>query len=162
MTYPWSRPVYSILLGLQLIMVSPLLNAQDIVKNKSYDLWVSQSFSTPPYAPFHDCLRFPPQQACLDLCGDCGNVVETRLGLSLTLWSATVPCGGLNLQFVGTSVDGNLFPGGAGADVLGGIVRGATELTTFGAEGIANPTCTVGTAAGRGISNPYSKAAAGK
>jgi hypothetical protein len=131
------------------------------VKNKAYDFWVSQSFAFPPYPPFHDCIRFPVNQVCLDGCGDCGAFSETKLGnSSLTLWRGTVPCGGLNLVFTGTSFDGNLLPTSLGADVLGGIGIGTKESTTFAVHGVANPTCSISGSTTNTNINPYSVAAA--
>ena len=127
-------------------LLTQSVGAQDasIVSGRDYDVWVSQSFGAPPFPPFHDCARFQGGQMCLDLCGDCGPILfEAPLfggGFGMTFWGAFVPCNGLNLTFIGTSLDGAGF---GAANVMGGFGLGAAELATFGTQGVENPACTV-------------------
>jgi hypothetical protein len=128
-------------------------NEADRVAGKTYDLRVSRGFDPQPFEPFHDCLRFTKTTITTDVCGDTGPLSEIRLG-SVTLWQGTVPCGGLNLRFTGTSKDGPEIP------VLGGVVVGISEKTNFGIEGVENASCSLSSvpssAPSRG-GNPYAK-----
>jgi len=158
------RLLLSLPLAACILILAASASAQDTVKNKTYDVWVSQSFATPPYAPFQDCLYFPPGQVCLAQCGDCGTVAEAKIGaFGLSFWTGTVPCGGLNLQLVGTSVDGNLLAGQSGADVAAASIVGTAQGTTFGLQGVADPLCLVaGSGAKSPARNPYDKGSAVK
>jgi hypothetical protein len=122
------------------------------VKGKTYDLWVSQSFAGPPYDPFHDCAIFTASTMSLAQCADAGPLTDVPLfGTPIfSLWLGTVPCGGLDLFFMGTSFDGSAI---GAVDVMGGFGWGITESTTFGAEGVANPGCVLVQTDGV---NPYS------
>lgn len=114
------------------------------VKNKAYDVWVSPNFASPPYQPFHDCFRFSGRQLCIEGCGDeCGPISEVPL---LGVWQARVSCGGLNLVFIGTSLDG------PATKVIGGSAAGSTESTNFGFEGVVNPSCSSRSRASAGSS----------
>jgi len=119
------------------------------VINKTYDLWVSQSFADRPFQPFHDCATFTKTQMCLPQCGDCGPLSEVQLGPN-SIWKGEVPCGGLNLVFTGTSRNG---PATA---VIGASVVGNTEATNFAAEGIRDQSCSLGFATTNG-KHLYSK-----
>lgn len=134
--------------GLGLSLAAPT-TAQDVspsrVKGRTYDVWVSQGFATPPFAPFHDCASFTDTQMCIMGCGDCGTLTES--GTSPSFWVGRVPCGGLNLVFIGTSFDGFGTP--SSKPVIGASGVGTTERTTFGLEGVENPSCTLAAGAAR-------------
>jgi hypothetical protein len=116
------------------------------VKNRTYDVWVSPSFISPPFVPFHDCFRFTASTLCIDQCGGCGPLFEVpRLGI----WQARVSCGGLNLVFIGTSLSG------PAKEVLGGSGIGRAEGTNFGVEGVENADCSLSPANLTGAT-PYS------
>jgi hypothetical protein len=110
------------------------------VTNKTYDVWVSQSFATPPFTPFHDCATFTKTKMCLAQCGDCGPLSEVQIGTT-SIWKGTVPCGGLNLVFTGTSISGPQ------ANVIGASSVGGSEGTNFGLEGVQNQSCSLAAAA---------------
>jgi hypothetical protein len=123
------------------------------VQGRTFDIWVSPSFAPPPHQPFFDCMRFNQTEACLDACGDCGPFTESRLKRGqYTLWVARIPCGGLDLEFVGTSANGL---GPQPVPVLGASVLGFAQNTSFGTEGVENPTCSLETM--RSAANPYAK-----
>jgi hypothetical protein len=121
--------------------------ARASVKDQTYDVWVSASFDSPPFPPFHDCFRFTNRRLCIDACGDCGSLSEVPL---LGIWQARVSCGGLNLVFVGTSMDGPDTP------VIGGTAVGREQKTNFAIAGVANASCSPDAAVSRGTP-PYSK-----
>jgi hypothetical protein len=107
---------------------------------KTYDVWISQSFASPPYAPFHDCLTLTQDSITLASCSAGGpavvgpDVVAPLIGI--------IPvCGGspLNLLFLGNTLDGTDI--GFQADTIGGVIAGIDQLTTFGFEGIRNDGC---------------------
>ena len=125
------------------------------VAGKVYDLYVSQSFAPPPFLPFHDCARFTDRRMCLDACGDCGTLTVFPMAGNPTgaVWIGRVPCGGINLIFFGTSLDGARLPGPMGGNVLGASAIGTAEGTTFGAQGVQNDACTISP----GKLNPYRK-----
>jgi hypothetical protein len=127
------------------------------VKGKVYDVWVSQSFAPPPREPFHDCARFTETQMCLDQCGDCGVLQEYPVfgTPQFTFWIGRVPCGDLNLVFVGTSHDGLPGPGGMPVPVMGASAVGTTQGSSFGVEGTANMSCAVNPTSR--TSKPYSR-----
>jgi hypothetical protein len=106
------------------------------VMNKTYDLWVSQGFASPPFQPFHDCATFTKTKMCLAQCGDCGALSEVQLG-PVSIWKGEVPCGGLNLVFTGTSRNGPEVP------VIGASAVGNTQRTNFGAEGVRDQSCSL-------------------
>ena len=113
------------------------------VKNKTYSVWVSQSFASRPFEPFNDCFRFTDQQLCIAGCGgECGPLSEVPL---LGIWQAKVSCGGLNLVFIGAALTG------PDKSVLGGSAVGRTQHTNFGVEGFLDSSCG---AARKGVS-PY-------
>lgn len=135
------------------IVTSVIANAHDVnsVKNKTYSVWVSQSFSTSPFEPFHECFRFTHTQLCVLGCGgSCGPLSEIP---SAGLWEASVPCQGLNLKFKGTSYNG------PDTSVIGASVIGYTEQTNFAAEGIKDHSCyqTNTRASERASKSPYAK-----
>ena len=136
----------ALLVGAPLIAQAP--EAPSTVANRTYDLWVSQGFASPPFVPFHDCASFTKTQMCLAACGDCGALSEVQFG-SASIWQGTVPCGGLNLLFSGTSKNG------PEAAVIGASVTGRTEGTNFGAEGIQDKSCSL--AANATEKSPYAK-----
>jgi hypothetical protein len=108
--------------------------------SKTYEVWISQSFAAPPYAPFHDCLTLTQNSISLLSCSAGGPaVVEPDVVGSLV---GIIPvCGGspLNLLFLGNALDGTDI--GFQADTIGGIIAGIDQLTTFGFEGIRNDGC---------------------
>lgn len=106
------------------------------VANKTYDLWVSQGFASPPFVPFHDCAFFTKTQMCSALCGDCGPFSEVQFG-STSIWQGRVPCDGVDLVFTGTSKNG------PEANVVGASVTGTTQGTNFGAEGVQDQSCSL-------------------
>lgn len=110
-------------------------------EGKAYDFWVSRSFGVSPYEPFHDCARFSDTQMYLDNCGDAGPLTTVPLNPFMRLWIGSVPCGGLNLTWIGTMVDGSILP--EGLDVVIGNGLGQTEQTSFSGEGLHNPDCSV-------------------
>ncbi len=118
------------------------------VMNKTYDVWVSQGFGTPPFTPFHDCATFTKTKMCLAQCGDCGGLSEVQIGAT-SIWKGQVPCGGLNLVFTGTSLNGPQAP------VIGAAAVGNLEGTNFGLEGVQNQSCSLAAAAAG--KSPYAK-----
>lgn len=118
------------------------------VTNKTYDVWVSQSFASAPFTPFHDCATFTKTKMCLAQCGDCGALSEVQIGAT-SIWKGSVPCAGLNLVFTGTSISGPQ------ANVIGASSVGTLEGTNFGLEGVQNQSCSLAAAAtGK---SPYAK-----
>lgn len=117
-------------------------SAPKIVKGKVYTVSVQTSFGT----TFTDCFRFSDAALFIDGCGDSGPVGEVEVSAlsGLTGWRAKVPCGGLNLVWVGTSVDGAPLP--EGADMLGAIAVGMSQGTSFAVNGLGNPGCTASAA----------------
>ena len=111
--------------------------AADAVANKVYAVNVLTSFGT----SFTDCFRFTDTTFSIDGCGDSGPFKEIPIsGLSgVTGWGATISCGGLNLVWMGTSVDG--APLIQGADVVGSTAIGKTQGTTFSVNGLGTDTC---------------------
>ena len=112
-------------------------SAPKMVKGKTYSVNVLTSFGT----TFTDCFRFSDTTLFIDGCGDSGPVGEVPLSSlsGLTGWRASVPCGGLSLVWVGTSVDGAPLP--QGADMIGSIAVGMSEGTSFTINGIGNASC---------------------
>lgn len=108
-----------------------------VVKGKTYSVNVVTSFGT----TFTDCFRFSDTTLYIDGCGDSGPVGEIAISQlsGLTGWRASVPCGGLNLVWVGTSVDGAPLP--QGADVAGAVAVGMSQGTSFSINAIGNPSC---------------------
>ena len=108
-----------------------------MVRGKTYSVNVLTSFGT----TFTDCFRFSETTLYIDGCGDSGPVGEVALSQlsGLTGWRASVPCGGLNLVWIGTSVDGAPLP--QGADVVGATAVGLSEGTSFSVNGIGNTSC---------------------
>ena len=119
----------------------------ETVAGKTYDVWVSQGFASPPFTPFHDCYRFTKNTITTDACGGSGPLTEIHFGL-YTIWSASLSCGGVNLNFNGTSIDSPEIP------VMGGSLVGVAEATNFGFEGVENSSCSLTAPQGQ---NPYSK-----
>ncbi|RMF84218.1 MAG: hypothetical protein D6736_19730 [Nitrospinota bacterium] len=138
----------SFLTFLTLLTVSLFLVGAEPVKagvaGKVYDVWVSQSFTSPPHDPFFDCARFGRNTMSLDKCGDSGPLTEIPINALLSLWIGRVPCGGLNLVFIGTAIERANLP--SGANVIGASGLGQTEGTNFGLEGVENPDCRLPTA----------------
>jgi len=142
-----------------LIFLASPLSADGVqtVANKKYDVWVSQSFVPAPFSPFHDCFTFTTNTLTVDACASSGPMTEVPIFgvLGMTLWIAgPIPCGGLNLHFSGTSLNGSGLP--EGKDTLGAVGLGRTEGTTFGVEGIQNPSCSIATPTIQ-RPNPYKK-----
>ena len=139
-------------LATALVTASPVPST---AANKTYDLWVVANFNEPGTVPFHDCARFTANQMCLEQCGNaCGVLREKPLvpGQSGTFWLGTVPCNGLSLQFVGTTLDGI-----NGVGTLGGSGHSTgSEANNYGVSGAQNAACTLAPAtSGR---NPYKRA----
>lgn len=114
------------------------------VAEKVYTIYV---FQDPDQLPFQDCARFSENTMTLDLCGDAGGMIEYPLPfepppVKATQWIGFVPCDGLNLVFIGNSIDGSTF---GAADALGGYIvrRTDPEVDTFGFAGLQDPDCTV-------------------
>jgi len=143
----------AVVLGMVSLFVMPGLSQApsmaSSVMNKTYSLWVSQSFAAPPYPPFQDCARFSKTQMCLAQCGDCGPLSEVQLG-DVSIWTAKIPCGGLNLLFQGVSRNGPQLP------AVGATVVGLTQQSNFGAEGLQDQSCSIGPSRVAG-GTPYSK-----
>ena len=109
----------------------------------TYDTWTSRSVDAPPHDPIHDCVRLGEKTISTELCGDSGPLLTFPL-LSVPevdLWIGQVPCQGQNLVFVGTSLEGEIFP--LGGNIIGASVLGLTQGTTLGLEGVHNPDCSV-------------------
>lgn len=108
-----------------------------IVRGKTYSVNVITSFGT----TFTDCFRFSATTLFIDGCGDSGPVGEVALSAlsGLTGFRASVPCGGLNLVWIGTSVDGAPLP--QGADVVAATAVGLSQGTSFSINGIGNASC---------------------
>jgi hypothetical protein len=73
------------------------------VKGKTYDVWVSPSFNSPPFQPFHDCARFTANTITIDGCPapNTGPLAEVNLsGPVITMWVGLVPCGDLNIYWL--------------------------------------------------------------
>jgi hypothetical protein len=136
----------TLLIGGPVIAQAPVVSST--VANKTYDLWVSQGFASPPFVPFHDCVSFTKTKMCSAVCGDCGPLSEVKFE-SATLWQGKVPCGGLNLVFTGTSENG------PEANVIGASVTGTAEGTNFGTEGVRDQSCSIGLS--KTTKNPYLK-----
>ena len=112
----------------------------NVVAGRTFSVWVSPSFGVSPYAPFQDCARFSANQMCLDGCGDCGALVEAPLVPPLiNLWVGQVPCGTLNLVWVGTSIDLAAAPDGANVMSASGL--SATSAISYAMEGVEDPNC---------------------
>lgn len=139
--------VAAVIFALPLTAAAPMTPASSVM-NKTYDLWVSQGFATPPFQPFHDCATFTKNKMCLAQCGDCGGLSEVQLG-SVSIWKGEVPCAGLNLVFTGTSTSGPQVP------VIGASAIGLAEATNFGAEGVQNQSCSLSAASA--ASAPYKR-----
>ena len=121
------------------------------VTNKVYDAWVVTSFNPAGTAAFHDCARFTANTMCLDQCGDCGELVEAPLGggATGTIWHGKVPCSGLNLEFLGTAVDGV-----SGVGTMGASGIGHSQANNFGLTGSQNSACALAPTA-NSVKNPY-------
>jgi hypothetical protein len=123
------------------------------VTNKVYDAWVVTSFNPADTAPFHDCARFTANTMCLDQCGDCGALTEAPLGggATGTIWHGKVPCAGLNLEFLGTAVDGI-----SGIGTMGASGIGHSQSSNFGLTGAQNSACALAVPA-NSAKNPYNR-----
>ncbi len=128
---------------LVLTLCAPALAADSSpskVKGKVFAVMVQPSFGGG--TTFADCFRFTDTTMAIDGCGDSGPLVEVPLlGTTpfISLWIGSVPCSGLNLVFIGTSVDGSKLP--IGLDQLGGSAIGKAEGSTFSALGTAVASC---------------------
>jgi hypothetical protein len=116
--------------------------ADAAVAGKTYNLWVSVgSGQSPP--PLHTCARFTTTTIQVDACGpQAGAIVEqsfTNPPNAGTLWSGVVPCGGLDLFFLGFALDGLTL--GYQANVLGGVASSGPGRLSVGVEGAENPSC---------------------
>jgi len=146
---------FSVLLGIAAILLvvpggaQAPTNVNPLIVNKTFDLWVSQGFASPPFTPFEDCATFTKTQMCLARCGDCGSFSEVQMG-AITIWKGQVPCGGLDLRFVGTARNLPEIP------VIGAAVVGELEHTNFGAEGVQDQSC-LGSASPKRGNTPYAK-----
>jgi hypothetical protein len=140
-------------LATALVTAVPASALPHTVVNKVYDAWIVTSFNPPGTVPFHDCARFTAHTMCLDQCGDCGTLVEAPLGggATGTMWHGKVPCSGLNLEFLGTAVDGV-----AGISTLGASGIGHSQGTNFGLTGAQNLACTL-PAQANPAKNPYDR-----
>lgn len=124
--------------ALALTVASPMFGAS--VDGKAYQVNVISSFGT----SFTDCFRFSSGNVFeIDGCADSGPYGEApALGTTFfTGWAGSVPCGGLNLQWVGSAVFGANFPAGGGADLISATAVGESEGTTFAVNGFAVNTC---------------------
>ena len=141
-------------LATALVTAVPASGIPNTVSGKVYDVWVVTSFNPPGTPPFHDCARFTATAMCLDQCGDCGKLVEAPMqgGTTGTIWHGKVPCGGLDLGFIGTSFDGFQGIGTMGAE---GIGHG--QGTNFGMTGAQNSSCSLAAPANPSR-NPYTRA----
>lgn len=139
-----------------MLLVTPLsADEAQTVANKTYDFWVSPSADSPPFPAFHDCATFTTTTMSTAICGGGGTLSEFPiLGIpTMTLWIGRVPCGGLNLTFIGTSIDGTAI--GFTGNVMSASGLGITEKTTYGVHGVENSSCTVAPG-GKGSASPYS------
>ena len=121
----------------------------------TYDTWLSHSLESSSVDPTHDCVRLTEDTISTDLCGDSGPLFTFPV-LAVTdvdLWIGQVPCQGQNLFFVGTSLDGELFP--LGKKAIGASILGLTQGTTLGLEGLHNPDCST---SALNEDNPYATA----
>jgi hypothetical protein len=112
------------------------------VAGKSYTIWVSASFTGPPFTPFQECARFTATELTIAGCGtgpyaEVGGVVP---GLD-PQFVALVDCGFSQFLWLGKSVDGAAF--GFGGNTMGANVLGLAELSAFGAEGLEDRSCLV-------------------
>jgi hypothetical protein len=107
---------------------------------KTYDTWISKSFSIPPYIPAHDCLT---------IAADWTKIRSTECGISeaagfksvvLGDFVAQIECGGQNLLWLGKELNGAAI--GLQADTVGGVIVDIDALTTFSFSGIENQDCT--------------------
>jgi hypothetical protein len=116
--------------------------AHAAVAGKTYDLWVSVGPGQSP-PPLHTCARFTTTTLQVDVCGpQAGTIVEqsfTNPPNVGTLWSGEVPCGGLNLFFLGFALDGLTL--GYQANVLSAVASSGPGHLAVGVEGVENPTC---------------------
>jgi len=111
------------------------------VAGKTYDLWCSIGPGQSP--PLHTCVRFTTTTIQVDACGlQAGAIIEESYidppGTG-TLWSGEVPCGGVNLFFLGFALDGLTL--GSQANVLSAVVSSERGRLTAGVEGVENPAC---------------------
>lgn len=113
--------------------------AHAAVAGKTYDLWMSfaPGLSTPPQ---HTCVRFTATTIQVDACGaGAGLLSETSVGPVSTTWNGQVPCGGLNVTFFGSAIDGLLV--GLQVNVLAALVISEPGRLAIGMEGVENPAC---------------------
>ena len=112
------------------------------VAGKTYDLWFSVGPGQSP-PPLHTCVRFTTTTIRVDACGpQAGAMVEqsfTNPANAGTLWSGEVPCGGMDLFFLGFALDGLTL--GYQANVLGGVASSGPGRLSVGVEGVENPSC---------------------
>jgi len=145
-----------LVLAASMLLVTPLrADETHTVANKTFDFWVSRSTDSPPFPAFHDCATFTAATMSTAICGGGGTLNEyPLLGIAgMTLWIGKVPCGGLNLTFIGTSIDGTAI--GFAGNVMSASGLGITQKITYGVHGVQNSSCTVAPGA-VGSSNPYS------
>ncbi len=116
--------------------------ADAAVAGKTYDLWVSLGPGQSP-PPLHTCARFTTTTIQVDACGpQAGAMVEqsyTNPPNAGTLWIGEVPCGGLDLSFLGFALDGLTL--GYQANVLSAVASSGQGNLTVGVEGVENPFC---------------------
>lgn len=144
-----------VVLATALVTAVPASSLPNTVASKTFDFWVVAWFNAPGTPPFHDCARFTANTMSLDGCGSGhGTLRESPLvqGQSGTFWVGTVPCEGLNLQFIGTSVDG-----AHGVSTVGGMGYSTSmQNNNYGVTGGENSACSL--AASSQPKNPYRKA----
>jgi hypothetical protein len=116
--------------------------ADAAVAGKTYDLWVSVGPGQSP-PPLHTCARFTTTTIQVDVCGaQAGAMVEqsyTNPPDTGTFWVGEVPCGGLDLSFLGLAYDGLTL--GYQANVLSAVASSGQGHLTAGVEGVENPAC---------------------
>ena len=125
-------------------LVSGLLGPRGIALDltvTTYDAWTSRSVDFPPHEPIHNCVRLTDNTISTDVCGDSGPLFKFPVLAvpGVDLWIGQVPCQGQNLFFVGTSLDGELFP--LGKKAIGASIIGLSQGTTLGLEGLENANC---------------------
>ena len=123
-----------------------------LVPSLAYDVWLSSNLDNPPFEPFHDCVRFNETTLSTDQCGDSGPLTKFSLFdiQGLNLWIGQVPCGGLNLSFVGTSFEGATLP--LGGNTIAASVIANANGKTLGLEGFENADCSAVLSSG---DNPF-------
>ena len=115
--------------------------AQAAVAGKTYDLWASfgPGVSAPPV---HTCIRFTATTMRVDACGpQAGELADLPLpGVPhITTWSGSVSCGGVDLVFNGSALDGLAV--GLQANVFSAVAHSTTGEVAISVQGVENPAC---------------------